>query len=104
MAPPRCLITELNLPGISGMQLLRRLAEERVRMPVVVLATDADVPTAVECMRLGADHFMQKPVVGPDLARLIRRLTRPDGRMRPGAGGKRKSSGSATPTPSSWTS
>lgn len=85
-APPRCLITELNLPGMSGMQLMRRLAEERVRMPVVVLATDADVPTAVECMRLGAAHFMQKPVVGPDLARLIRRLAQADGRKRLDAG------------------
>lgn len=78
-APPRCLITELNLHGMSGMQLMHRLAEERVRVPVVVLATDADVPTAVECMRLGAAHFMQKPVVGPDLARLIGRLAKAGG-------------------------
>lgn len=76
-APPACLITELHLHGMSGMDLLRRLSEEGVRLPVVVLATDADVHTAVECMHLGAVHFMEKPVVGPDLARLIRRVAAP---------------------------
>ena len=48
--------------------------DEGLRVPVIVLATDADVPTAVACMRLGAAHFMEKPVVGPDLAQRIRRL------------------------------
>lgn len=72
--PPLCLVTELHLPGMSGMELLRRLAEERVAVPVIVMAVDADVPSAVECMRLGAAHFMEKPLVGPELARLIRRL------------------------------
>jgi FixJ family two-component response regulator len=73
-APPACLITELQLHGMSGMDLQRRLRDEGVRVPVIVLATDADVPTAVACMRLGAAHFMEKPIVGPDLAQRIRRL------------------------------
>lgn len=72
--PPACLITELNLRGMSGMDLQRRLLDEGVRLPIIVLATDADVPTAVACMRLGAVHFMEKPIVGPDLARRIHRL------------------------------
>lgn len=72
--PPACLITELQLRGMSGMDLQRRLRDEGVRVPVIVLATDADVPTAVACMRLGAAHFMEKPIVGPDLAQRLRRL------------------------------
>jgi len=72
--PPACLITELQLHGMSGMDLQRRLLDEGVRMPVIVLATDADVPTAVACMRLGAAHFMEKPIVGPDLARRLLRI------------------------------
>lgn len=75
--PPACLITELHLPGMSGMDLQRRLLEEDVHVPVIVLATDADVPTAVACMHLGAAHFMEKPIVGPDLARRIRRILDP---------------------------
>jgi FixJ family two-component response regulator len=72
--PPACLITELQLHGMSGMDLQRRLRDEGVDVPVIVLATDADVPTAVACMRLGAVHFMEKPIVGPDLAQRLRRL------------------------------
>lgn len=76
-APPACLITELHLHGMSGMDLQRRLLEEGVRVPVIILATHADVPTAVACMHLGAAHFMEKPIVGPDLARRIRRMLEP---------------------------
>lgn len=72
--PPACLITELQLHGMSGMDLQRRLRDEGLNVPVIVLATDADVPTAVACMRLGAAHFMEKPIVGPDLAQRLRRL------------------------------
>jgi len=74
---PACLITELNLRGMSGLDLQRRLLDEGVRVPVIVLATDADVPTAVACMRLGAAHFMEKPIIGPDLARRVRRILEP---------------------------
>ncbi len=56
------------------MDLQRRLRDENVQVPIIVLATDADVPTAVACMHLGADHFMEKPIVGPDLAQRLRRL------------------------------
>jgi len=76
-SPPACVITELHLHGMSGMDLQRRLLEEGVRVPVIVLATHADVPTAVACMHLGAAHFMEKPIVGPDLARRIRRTLEP---------------------------
>lgn len=76
-APPACVVTELGLPGMGGMDLLRRLAEEEIRVPVIVLASEADVPTAVACMHLGAAHFMEKPVVGPDLARRIQRTLEP---------------------------
>jgi FixJ family two-component response regulator len=76
-APPVCLITELHLHGMSGMDLQRRLLEEGVHVPVIILATHANVPTAVACMHLGAAHFMEKPIVGPDLARRIRRMLEP---------------------------
>lgn len=75
--PPACVITELQLHGMNGMQLLRRLRDDGVHVPVIVLATEADVPTAVACMRLGAAHFMEKPIVGPDLAQRIRRFLEP---------------------------
>lgn len=72
-APPACVITELDLPGMSGMELLWHLREEGPPTAVIMLATCADVPTAVRCMHLGATHFMEKPVAGLDLLRRIRR-------------------------------
>lgn len=90
-APPACLITELHLHGMSGMDLQRRLLEDGVKVPVIVLATHADVPTAVACMHLGAAHFMEKPIVGPDLARRIRRTLEPVAAAAGVAGGTRRS-------------
>ncbi|NJD18008.1 MAG: response regulator [Gemmatimonadetes bacterium] len=95
MEPPACLITELQLRGMSGMDLQRRLRDDGVRVPVIVLATDADIPTAVACMRLGAAHFIEKPIVGPDLAHRIRRLLEPAAHAAtgPSAGGPAKPGG-----------
>ncbi len=58
---PGCLIVEVRLRGISGLQLQRSLAAKELALPVLFLTAHADVPTAVRAMRAGAVHFLEKP-------------------------------------------
>ncbi len=65
------VLTDLRLPGISGMDVLRAARARRPAVPVIVLTGFGNVPTAVEAMRLGAYHFLEKPVDVDDLSRLV---------------------------------
>jgi len=58
---PVCLITELGLPGMSGLELLERLRRRGSRLPVIVMANRTDVQAAVEVMRAGALDYLEKP-------------------------------------------
>src|SRR5215831_4721290 len=58
---PGCIITDVRMPGISGIDLLRRLGEMRIKMPVIVITGHGDVPLAVEAMKIGAIDFLEKP-------------------------------------------
>lgn len=55
-----CLIADTALPGMSGLQLLRRVREDDRDLPVVLLSSEADVPMAVEAMRDGATDFIER--------------------------------------------
>ncbi len=57
----RCIIADVFLPGISGLELLARLASQPHRPPLILLAASAEVSVAVEAMRRGALDFLEKP-------------------------------------------
>jgi two-component system, LuxR family, response regulator FixJ len=56
-----CIITDVRMPDLSGIDLLRRLRDLKVNTPVIVITAHGDIPLAVEAMRIGATDFLEKP-------------------------------------------
>ena len=56
-----CIVTDVSMPGISGVDLLRRLKELKIAIPVIVITGHGDVQLAVEAMKIGAMDFIEKP-------------------------------------------
>jgi len=56
-----CVITDVRMPEINGLDLLRRLKSREIGWPVIVMTGQADVPVAIEAIKLGAADFIEKP-------------------------------------------
>ncbi|MFZ0317879.1 MAG: response regulator [Candidatus Sulfotelmatobacter sp.] len=58
---PSCLILDVSLPGLNGLELQKRIAVERAEMPIIFITGHGDVPMSVEAMKAGAAEFLTKP-------------------------------------------
>lgn len=58
---PGCLVVDVRLPGMSGLELQERLAKAGITLPVIVITGHGDIPMAVRAMRAGALDFIEKP-------------------------------------------
>src|ERR1044072_5322221 len=62
-----CILLDIDLRGLDGVGVLEALGERGLRVPVVVITGQGDVPTAVRAMRLGAVNFIEKPYAAEEL-------------------------------------
>lgn len=75
-----CLVTDVRMQGLDGIELVRRLRAAKHSIPVIVITGHGDVPLAVAAMKLGATDFMEKPFDGEALIAAVRSALDKDGR------------------------
>ena len=72
-ARPGCIVSDLRMPGMDGLELMRELARRSIRLPVVLISGHADLPTAVMAIKAGAEDFIEKPLDDAQLVAAINR-------------------------------
>ena len=69
---PSCLVLDVRLPGLSGIDIQRELAARNIRIPTIFLTGHGDIPMSVRAMKAGAVEFLTKPVRDQDLLDAVR--------------------------------
>jgi FixJ family two-component response regulator len=70
---PSCLVLDLSLPGLNGLDLQKQLAAEHIDMPIIFITGHGDVPKSVQAMKAGALEFLTKPIDNNALIAAIRK-------------------------------
>jgi FixJ family two-component response regulator len=68
---PSCLVLDVRLPGLSGLDLQQRMTEGNMEIPIIFITGHGDVPTSVRAMKAGAIEFLTKPFLDRDLLEAI---------------------------------
>jgi FixJ family two-component response regulator len=69
---PSCLVLDVAMPGLNGLELQQRLTRPGVLLPIVFLTGHGDIPMSVQAIKAGATDFLTKPVNDADLLRAVR--------------------------------
>jgi len=77
-----CLVLDVRMPGMSGLELQSKLVQEGINIPVIIVTGHGDVPMAVEALRAGAVDFIEKPFRDQALLDSIQRAIELDARAR----------------------
>jgi RNA polymerase sigma factor (sigma-70 family) len=85
-AQPGCLVLDIRMPGMSGLELQQQLNLRGAVIPVIFMTGHGDIPMAVEAMQHGAFDFLQKPFRDQDLLDRIQRAIAKDGELRKSLG------------------
>jgi len=79
---PSCLVLDLQLPGLSGLDLQKRMAEVGLEIPIVFLTGHGNIPASVQAMKAGAVEFLTKPFDDQELLKAIQEAVERDRRAR----------------------
>ncbi|MBI2312077.1 MAG: response regulator transcription factor [Betaproteobacteria bacterium] len=79
---PGCLLLDVRMPGMSGLELYERLRSRNYRLPVIFITGHGDVPMAVSALKKGAADFIEKPFNDQELADLVESSLQHDGEAR----------------------
>ena len=75
---PSCLVLDVRLPGLSGLELQKRMAKVNIEIPIIFITGHGDVPTTVQAMKAGAVEFLTKPFRDEDLLEAIQQAIKRD--------------------------
>src|SRR5271157_5305786 len=79
---PSCLVLDVNLPGVNGLDLQQELAKSDVQVPIIFLTGHGDIPMTVRALKAGASNFLTKPFDDEELLNTIRRCITADQEIR----------------------
>ncbi len=79
---PACLILDVRMPGLSGLDLQRKLSEAEIHIPIIFITGHGDIPMSVRAMKDGAVEFLTKPVRGKDLLDAVQKAVAGDRLLR----------------------
>ena len=75
---PRCLVLDVRLPGLSGLNIQRELTDRGIQIPIIFITGHGDIPMSVQAMKAGAVEFLTKPFRDQDLLDAIEQATESD--------------------------
>jgi FixJ family two-component response regulator len=79
---PACLILDVRMPGLSGLDLQRQLSDAHIHIPIIFITGHGDIPMTVRAMKDGAMEFLTKPVRGQDLLDAVQKAIARDRGLR----------------------
>jgi FixJ family two-component response regulator len=80
--PKGCVVLDVNMPGMNGLDLQRELNATGIPLPVIFLTGHGDIPMTVQALKAGAAHFLTKPVREDELVAAIRQALEADRKVR----------------------